>query len=76
MDATIEHAKLRASRIGAVERTLRAIPKDRDLDDGRFAIEIANDFVVSLRTAKEYIKVAKGRMEKEADDDGNEIKRP
>ena len=53
----------RENRIAKVERTLRELNRQkRLLDEQAFVDEICNDFMISDRMAKEYIRIAKSRI--------------
>ena len=60
----IEQMKERENRIGLVEKTLRRKRKKIDIKD--FTMELCNVFNCSQRKATEYIRIAKWRIENEA----------
>lgn len=63
-DATIAQTLDRSSKIKAVEKALRNVQADdRILDEKEFMIVICEMFGCSARTAKEYIEIAKKRLE-------------
>ncbi len=64
MNVSIEQAKNRANKIEIVENTLRKIIEegDRMIDEEKFWIEISEQLGCSERTAKEYIAIAKHRI--------------
>ena len=64
MDVSNENTISRANRIHSVEIALREInDKGRLLDYDKFWIEISNKFEITERLAKEYIKIAKARID-------------
>lgn len=64
MDITIDQARKRSNRIKLVENTLKVVlAEGRLLDEKKFWVEISEKFDCSERKAKEYITVAKCRIE-------------
>jgi len=64
MDATIKHALERKERIDRVEKTLVSINLDpnRVLIENDFVMLMCEEFGVSEKTSKEYIKIARYRI--------------
>lgn len=64
MNISIEKAKQREDRIFWVEKALREInnKENKLLDYDKFCIEISEKFMCNLKTAGEYIKIAKSRI--------------
>ena len=59
MDPTLEQTKKRAKRILTVEKLLR---DNEVIDMNKFEIIICEQFICSVRTAREYIKIAQSRI--------------
>jgi|25BtaG_2_1085352.scaffolds.fasta_scaffold16912_4 hypothetical protein len=67
MNITKKNELIRKERIQKVENTIRTMTKngekEEDIDYKEFTIYLSDELSVSLRTASEYIKIAKWRIE-------------
>ena len=67
MNITKKNQLIRKKRIQKVENTIRTMTKngekEEDIDYKEFTIYLSDELSVSLRTASEYIKIAKWRIE-------------
>ena len=63
VDAVLQHAHTRAMRVDSIHKSLlNAKEAGNEIDYKKLELYVCEEYSCSLRTAKEYIKIAKARL--------------